>query len=120
MLVILTEETFYFQCKKFNQFALKIINRSANEGIVEVEVKSIKDISTSARALKNVTTERVNFISTNGPHPLVATELVKDMLDSYFGKDKEWHFHLATSSYFTSKVVDRHFKQARNVPNFLA
>ena len=50
--ILLTEEKFYSQCKKFNQFALKIINRSANEGIVEVEVKSIKNISTSARALK--------------------------------------------------------------------
>ena len=96
---LLTEEKFYSKCKRFNEFALKVINRSANEGIVEVEVKSIKDISTSKRPLKHLTSERLNFISTNGPHPLVATELVKDTLNSYFGKDL--HFLLSTSSHLS-------------------
>ena len=104
----------------FNAFALQLINRSANEGIVEVEVKSIKEISSEKRPLQNKTSEQLNFISTNGPHPLVASELVRDSLNAYFGKD--WHFILSAksaSSYYTSKVVDRHFKDARSLPNSL-
>lgn len=115
--ILLTEERYFKNCIHFNYFALKIINRSANEGIVEVEVKSIKDISTSKRPLQNITTERLNFISTNGPHPLVSENLIKDSLDSYFGKD--WHFLRSNSSHYTSKVVDRHFKEARALPNSL-
>ena len=94
-----------------------MINRSANEGIVEVEVKSIKYISTFKRPQHNLTSERLNFMSTNGPHPFVATDLVKDSPNSYFGRDV--HFHLSKSPYFTSKVVDRHFKEAKNLPNCL-
>ena len=115
--ILLTEEHYYKQCYFFNAFALQLINRSANEGIVEVEVKSIKEISSEKRPLQNKTSEQLNFISTNGPHPLVASELVRDSLNAYFGKD--WHFILSASSYYTSKVVDRHFKDARSLPNSL-
>ena len=52
--ILLTEERYFKNCIHFNYFALKIINRSANEGIVEVEVKSIKDISTSKGHLKTL------------------------------------------------------------------
>ena len=82
-----------------------------------MEVKSIKDISTSKRPLQNITTERLNFISTNGPHPLVSENLIKDSLDSYFGKDR--HFLRSNSSHYTSKVVDTHFKEARALPSSL-
>ena len=115
--ILLTEERYFKNCIHFNYFASKIISRTANEGIVEVEVKSIKDISTSKRPLQNITTERLNFVSTNGPHPLVSENLIKDSLDSYFGKD--WHFLRSNSSHYTSKVVDRHFKEARAPPNSL-
>ena len=79
--------------------------------------KSIQDFSISQRSLTNLTPERPNFISRNGTHSLVATKLVNDTLGLYFGKD--WHFLPSTSSHFTSKVVYRHFKEARNIQNYL-
>ena len=52
---LLTEEKFFAKCKRFNAFVVKVISRSADEGIVEVDVKSIKDISTSKRPQHNLT-----------------------------------------------------------------
>ena len=57
----------------------------------------------------------LNFVATNGPHPLVSLPLVKDFLTAYFGKD--WHFVLSESKWFVSKVVD--IQNARNLPNSL-
>ena len=69
------------------------LNRSFNECIVESEVSSVEDISTSSRHLKDENVEKLNFISSNGPHPLVSMSLVDDMLTNHFGKD--WHFSIA-------------------------
>ena len=37
---LLTNPTFFEHCKRFNAFALRLLNRSFNEGVVEVEVSS--------------------------------------------------------------------------------
>ena len=60
---------------------------------------------------------KLNFISTNGPHPLLSLPLVENMLDSHFGN--KWHFILNDSKWFVSKTIDRHFTQARELPNSL-
>ena len=99
-------------------FALLFLNRSFNEGIVEVEVSSLKNVSTERRPLNQSTVEMLNFISTNGPHPLVAMNLVDDFLNAHFGKD--WHFTTNQTKWFVSKTVDRHFKLAKDLPNSLA
>ena len=85
--------------------------------MVESEVSSLEDIQNSSRHLKDENAEKLNFISSNGPHPLVSSSLVNDMLTNYFGSD--WHFVLARSSYFVSKTVDRHVKSAEAFPNSL-
>jgi hypothetical protein len=100
---ILTNENYFKNCKNFNNFALKFLNRSFN--VVEVEVSSLADIDTKKRPLKHENAEKINFISTNGSHPLVSLNLVDDMLNSYFGKN--CHFVLAKSKWFVSKTVDK-------------
>ena len=99
-------------------FALLFLNCSFNEGIVEVEVSSLKNVSTERRPLNQSTVEMLNFISTNGPRPLVAMNLVDDFLNAHFGKD--WHFTTNQTKWFVSKTVDRHFKLAKDLPNSLA
>lgn len=96
-----------------NFIALKYLNRSHNESAVS----SVERIDTSGRPLKDDNVDKLNFISTNGPHPLVSIKLVDDMLTNYFGKD--WHFTQTRSKWFISKTVDRHFQRARNLPNSL-
>ena len=115
---LLTEDSYYKHCKKVNAFALRFLNRSFNEAVVEFEVSNLKQTSTETRALKQRTTEMLNFISTNGPHPLVSMSLVDSFLSSYFGKD--WHFCVNVSKYFISQCVDARFKAARQLPNSLA
>ena len=83
---LLSNDEYHRHCKKINAFALKLLNRSFSEGIVEVEVSNLKDTSTENRPLKQRTTEMLNFISTNGPHPLVCMSLVDDTLNARFGK----------------------------------
>ena len=114
---LLTKEPLYKNCKKLNAFAILFLNRSFNEAIVEVEVSSLKNISTERRPLLQKTTEMLDFISTNGPHPLVSMQLVDDFLDAHFGKD--WHFTINQSKWLVSKVVDQHFKSAKEMPNSL-
>ena len=113
---MLTEETYYKNCKFVSFIALKYLNRS-HECIVECAVSYVEDIDTSGRPLKDENVEKLNFIATNGPHPLVSMNLVDDMLTNYFGKD--WHFITTQSKWFVSKTVDRHFQCARNLPNSL-
>ena len=111
---LLTNEKYFKHTKKFNAFALLFLNRSFNEGIVEVEVSNLNNVSTERRPLNQSTVEMLNFISTNGPHPLVAMNLVDDFLNTHFGKD--WHFTVNQSKWFVSKTVDRQFKLARELP----
>ena len=75
---LLSNERYFKNCKKFNAYALKFLNRSFNEGIVEVEVSSLNKISSESRPLQQQTTDKLNFISTNGPHPLVSSGLVEN------------------------------------------
>ena len=114
---LLTEEKYYRNCKFVNFYSLKLLNRSVNECIVESEVSSVEQIQTSGRRLKDENAEKLNFVASNGPHPLVSMNLVDDILTSRFGKD--WHFTISNSKWFVSKTVDRHFQSARNLPNSL-
>ena len=114
---LLTEEMYYKNCKFVNFIALKFLNRSYNECIVESAVSNVESIDTSGRPLKDENVEKLNFIATNGPHPLVSMNLVEDMLTNRFGKD--WHFTINKSKWFVSKTVDRHVQYARNLPNSL-
>ena len=86
--MLLTEEKYYGNCKQINAFALWFLNRSLNECVVDVEVKSLNNTSTDNRPLdKKKTTQMLNFIASSGPHPLVAMDLVDGFLDTHFGKD---------------------------------
>ena len=114
---LLTEEEYYRNCKFVNFIILKNLNRSHNECIVESAVSRDAEIQRSDRPLKDENAEKLNFIATNGPHPLVSMNLVDDMLTNHFGKD--WHFTIGNSKWFISKTVDRHFQCARNLPNSL-
>ena len=87
---MLTEEDYYKDCKKVNAFALKFLNLSFNESVVEVEVSNLKQTSTESRSLAQRTTKMLNFVSTNGPHQLVSMSLVDSFLTTHFGKD--WNF----------------------------
>ena len=95
---LLTEEICYKNCKLVNFICLKYLNRSLNECIVESEVSSLEEIQTHGRPLKDENAEKLHFIASNGPHPLVSMRLVDDMLDNHFGKD--WHFTLANSKWY--------------------
>ena len=59
-------------CKQVNLFALKFLNRSFNEAVVEVEVSNLKQQSTESRSLlqkKTTTTDCVNQWATSaGQH----------------------------------------------------
>ena len=112
---LLSKEQYFKHCKNVNAFALLFLNRSFNEAVVEVEVSSLKNISTEKRPLKTKSTEMLNFISTNGPHPLVSMNLVDDFLNAHFGKN--WHFTMNQSKWFVPQTVDRHFKLAHELPN---
>ena len=105
-------------CKQVNFFALKFLNRSFNEAVVEVEVSNLKQQSTESRSLLQKTTEMLNFVSTNGPHPLVSMNVVDSFLDLHFGK--QWHFTVNLSKFYVSQSVDAHFRSARQLPNSLA
>ena len=83
-----------------------------------VEVSAINSIETSSRPLKHETSEKLSFISSNGPHPLAALNVIEDALNLYF-KGKKWHFVLLDNKYFTSMVVDRLFREAKAMPNEL-
>ena len=115
---LLTHEDYYKNCKKVNAFALKFLNRSFNESVVEVEVSNLKQTSTENRSLLQKTTEMLNFVSTNGPHPLVSMNVVDSFLDLHFGKN--WHFTVNLSKFYVSQCVDGHFKSAKELPNSLA
>ena len=115
---LLTDETIYRHCKLVNGFALKFLNRSLNEAVVEVEVASLNETSTERRPLSTESTKMLNYISTNGPHPLVSMNLVHKFLNDHFGNN--WHFTIHKSNHFVSKVVDGHFKDTQALPNSLA
>ena len=59
---------------------------------MEAEVSNVEGIQTSARPLKDDNAVKLNFISSNGPHPLMSTKVVEEMLTRHFGED--WHFTL--------------------------
>ena len=94
------------------------MNRSLNEAVAEVEISNLDQTSTESRPLAQKTTEMLNFVSSNGPHPLVCMSLVDSFLDAKFGTD--WHFTIHQSKYFVSKAIDAHFKSAKELPNSLA
>ena len=55
--MLLTEKDYYNNCKFVNNYVLMFPNRSFNECIVESEVSSVEDISTSSRHLKDENVE---------------------------------------------------------------
>ena len=118
--VLLTEENYFKNCKFVNHFCLHFLNRSFNECIVESEVSSVGEIQASSRPLKDENAEKLNFVASNGPHPLVSQKLVDDMLSRHFGKNSlHWNFTTVQSKWYVSKTVDRHFQSARSMPNSL-
>ena len=48
---LLTNENMYKNCKNVNAFALKLLNRSLNEAVVEVDVASLNATYTERRPL---------------------------------------------------------------------
>ena len=115
---LLTEEKYFENCQYICHFVLQFFNRSFNECVVESEVSNVEAVQCSERPLKDENADKLNFISSNGPNPLVSRSLVEEMLNRRFGKD--WHFTLLDSKWFVSKVVDRHFQLAKASTNSLA
>ena len=76
--LLLTEEDFFSNCQHFINFAISFLNWSIKETIVESEVSSLEDVETRKRPMKHETSVKLNFISSNGPHPLASLPLVKD------------------------------------------
>ena len=74
---LLTEEKYYRNCKFANHFILPFFTRSLNECVLETEVSNVEHITTSKRPLKDENTEMLNFVSTNGPHPLMSSKVVE-------------------------------------------
>ena len=85
---------------------------------MESEVSSFEQIQTRGRPLKDENAEKLHFIASNGPHPLVSMRLLDDIIDNHF--DKNWHFTLANSKWYISKTIDRQFLSARNMTNSLS
>ena len=72
---------------------------------------SIESIENTTRHPKHEMSEKFTFISSNGPHSLFAVTVIEEALDLHF-KGKKWHFVVADSKYYTSKVIDRIFQEA--------
>ena len=119
MLCLLSEESYYKHFLFVNDFALRFLTRSLNECVVEVEVSTIGSINSYSRTLNHKTTQNLTFISSNGPHPVKALNLIEEALNLHF-KGKPWHFVLSNSKYYVSLVVDRILKEADALPNELA
>ena len=83
---LLTHEEYYNNCQNFIAYAFRFLNRTFNETIVESEVSPLEDIENKKTPLKHDTSVKLNFITTNGPHPLVSLPLVKDFSNVHFGK----------------------------------
>ena len=115
---LLTNKELYEHCYNINEFSLRFLTRTFNECSVESQVSAINSIDTSSRRLKHETSQKLTFISSNGPSPLVAQMVVEDGLNDYF-KGNDWHFVMSNTNYYTSKVVDRHIKDAKAGPNDL-
>ena len=71
---LLTEEMYYKNCKFINFISLKYLNRSHNECIVESAVSNVEEIDRRDRPLKDENVEKLDFLATNGPHPLVSMD----------------------------------------------
>ena len=116
---LLSTEKYFKNCLNINEFALKFLTRTFNECTVESQVSAISQIETTSRRLLHEHAQKLAFISKNGPHPLVAVNVVEEPLNLYF-KGKPWHFALSNSKYYTSKAVDSDFKEVKDMPNLLA
>ena len=101
-----------------DRFGFKFLNRTLNEYIVESEVSSIEVVNIKKRNLKDDDVAKLNFISTNGPHPLMSAILVEDFLTNCFGSN--WHFTIAKSKWFVSKTVGKQLETARSANKTLA
>ena len=75
------------QCTKTANQSITLHLNIFNECIVESAVSSAEDVEDKKRPLKHSTSQQLNFITSNGPHPLACLKLVDDMLTNYFGKE---------------------------------
>ena len=83
-----------------NSFIKSLVQQS-------LEISRIEHISTSSCHLNDEIVEKLNLISTNGPHPLVSLTNVDDMLTNHFEKnDDNLIMTFTKSSYFVSGTVD--------------
>ena len=93
---LLSTEEYLENCLNINEFALKFLTKSFNECTVESQVSAISQIETTSRRLSHEHAQKLSFISKNGPHPLVAINVVKEALNLFF-KGKPWHFTFSNS-----------------------
>ena len=81
---------------------------------------SIKGRGASSSPLKDENAEKLNFVASNEPHPLVNQNLVDYMLSRYFGKNSfHWNFTTVQSKRYVSKTINGHFQSAKNKSNSL-
>ena len=89
-----SEKVWYELLTNINDFTLRFLVRTYNKCSVEVEVWNMNAIDTRSRPLKHITSEKLLFISSNGPHPSVSLTLVEDALNLYF-KGNKWHLSIS-------------------------
>ena len=76
---LLTKVDCFKNYKQFINFALKFLNR-----IMAVEVSNLEDINSKKRPLEHKNVEMLNFISSNGPDPLLSMGLVDSLVKFLF------------------------------------
>ena len=80
----------YKNCKNVIAFAINFLNRSLNKAVMDDETANLKETSTESRPFAQKTTKMLNFVSTNGPYPLVCMHFVDKFLNAHCGIN--WHF----------------------------
>ena len=112
---ICTEEKSFRHIKRVLAFSLRFLSRTFNECIMESFFSKVKDTDEAGRLLKHETVEKLCFIRSNGPHPLVAKPLIRAALNEHF-KEKgkgEWHFVTDADKFFISSSVTHQIEAAK-------
>ena len=90
-----------------------------NDGRKERRGKERKKRGKKGEKKEHENSHKLTFISSNGPHPLFAMDIVEEALNLHF-HGKPWYFVLSKSKFYTSKAVDLIYKKAEEMPNELA
>ena len=101
------QEKFFFGKQQFISLALKLLCKTPNEAVVESMGSMLqKHMKPERNATQSVYEDEMH-IDWNGPVISRADTLLSVSLDRKFGSRKRWHFKTGSSTFYTSKVVNR-------------